>query len=93
MVLDAHPHVAGDLGEPARCRMGVGRVDVALPQVRRLHHVEVTVADDVVAQPHEIDPPGSLPLESVSTIRSRPAGDLGHCQGVSGLREGRWRQG
>ena len=30
--------------------MGEGRVDVALPQVGRLHHVEVAVGDDVLLE-------------------------------------------
>ena len=52
MVLDSHPHVARDLREPTRRGVRVGRIDVALPQIGRLHHVEVAVADDVVAQSH-----------------------------------------
>src|SRR6185503_2634287 len=52
VVLDPHPHVAGDLREPTGRGVGVGRVDVALPQVGRLHDVQVAVADDVIAQSH-----------------------------------------
>ena len=58
VVLDPHAHVAGISARPRRRGVGVGRIDVALPEVGRLHHVQVAVADDVVAQSHRppVDP-------------------------------------
>ena len=39
---------------PTRRGVRVRRVDVALPEVGRLHHVQVAVADDVVAKAHAV---------------------------------------
>ena len=48
--------------------MGVGGIDVAFPQVGRLHHVEIAVTDDVVPQAHGMPPPV---LRGVSPVTIR----------------------
>jgi hypothetical protein len=50
VVLDPHPHVPWDLVEADRGGVGERRVDVALPEVGRLHHVQVAVGQDVLPE-------------------------------------------
>ena len=87
VVLHLHPHVARDLGQAARRGVRVRRVDVALPEVGRLHHVQVAVADHVVAKAHR----GNLTLVApwrCHGVRCAPPGSAAepHVQG-----EGRCR--
>ena len=61
VVLHLDAHVARDLRRARRRGVRVRRVDVALPEIRRLHHVQVAVADHVVTKAHR----GNLTLAAL----------------------------
>jgi hypothetical protein len=50
VVLHPYAHVTGDLRQPDRCGVGERRVDVALPEVGGLHHVQVRIGDHVLLE-------------------------------------------
>ena len=85
VVLHPDPHVAVQLGEPDGRRVAPRRVDVALPEVGRLHHVHVAVGN-LPVRPH--DPPSATRGQSTWPVRQygAPAAATG-AVGTRGRRE------
>ena len=59
--------------------MAESGIDVALPRVGRLHHVQVAVGDDVILQRHRISSTGARPARFI------PMGRLGTPEEVAAV--------